>query len=134
MNSDLYSSSAAAGKADAGFRLSSQCRRGLLTRRFEPNGWCGRAAPRSPGQPRTELNELSARASQTTALRIPRDELEAQSLACTHLVLACRQAIDDLSLEGEHGAKTNERAVEILREIQCDWSTALKALRRLARR
>jgi hypothetical protein len=49
-------------------------------------------------------------------------------------VRACRQAIDDLQMEGEHEPAAIARAAEILREIQADWSTALAALRKLSRR
>jgi hypothetical protein len=39
-----------------------------------------------------------------------------------------------LSVDGHHDARTGERAIAILRDIQAEWSTALKALRRLSRR
>lgn len=66
--------------------------------------------------------------------RIPRAELQAQALACTHLVRACRQAIDDLKLEGSGDSAVNSRAITILQDVQTEWSTALKALRKISRR
>ena len=134
MNNEGRPSSAEAEHPDEILRSSPQCRRGFPTHPFETNGWSGRAAPRSPGQPPTRSDRTADGGGRRIPFRIPRAELEAQSVACTHLVRACRQAIDELSLDSEAAEGANERAVEILREIQTDWSTALKALRRLSRK
>lgn len=134
MTKDPMAGSTAAEHTDETLTGSPQCRRGFPTHPFETNGWSGRAAPRSPGQPPTQADESPDAGKRTIPFRIPRAELEAQSVACTHLVRACRQAIDELNLESGHDANVNERAIAILREVQTEWSTALAALRRLSRR
>lgn len=118
-------------RAPKRIRRPLQCRRGNPTHPFAIDGWSGRTAPRSPGQPPTGRD----RAFTAAVLRtIPADELEAQIAACQLLVRACRQAIDDLTLDADARGARSDRTLAILRDVLADWSDTLATIRFSAKR
>ena len=60
------------------------------------------------------------------------EEQQAQSMACTHLVRGCEDAVSDLVLatgEADEPSAIRERAHDILAEVLSSWREASEALR-----